>query len=331
MRRPSAILNMRLRALRKLEEKAIRKEHADLTAEQAQLKKLLRDANKPLGKGGRVWAAIAEQIEATRQAFGAETQLGRRRTELGEAPCDVVVPLEAVVEREPVTVLCSEKGWIRAMKGHMEDVSEAKYKEGDRRRFVLRAQTTDKLLVFATNGRFYTIGVDKLPGGRGFGEPVRLMVDLPNDQDIVSLHIYRSGQKLLVASADGRGFIVPQDEVVAQTKNGKQVLNPAKGAEAAACAPVEGDMVAVVGENRKLLVFPLEELPEMSRGRGVIVQRYKDGGLSDIKTFARAEGLTWTMAGGRTRTEAKLIDWLGRRGAAGRLPPKGFPKNIKFG
>jgi topoisomerase-4 subunit A len=238
--------------------------------------------------------------------------------------------LEAVVEREPVTILCSQKGWIRALKGHADDIANAKYKEGDRARFALRAQTTDKLLVFATNGRFYTIGADKLPGGRGFGDPVRLLVDLPNDQDIVALRVFRPGQKLVVAAADGRGFVVPEDDIVAQTKNGKQVLNLAAGVEAVACAPVEGDMLAIVGENRKLSIFALEELPEMTRGRGTILQRYKDGGLSDLTTFKRAEGLSWVMAGGRTRTETDLMTWLGKRGAAGRLPPKGFPRSGKF-
>ncbi len=238
--------------------------------------------------------------------------------------------MEAVVEREPVTLLCSEKGWIRVLKGHQENGSEAKYKEGDRARFALHAQTTDKLLIFATNGRFYTIGIDKLPGGRGFGDPVRLVIDLPNDQDIVKLSVYGAGRKLIVASADGRGFIVPEDEVVAQTRNGKQILNLASGVEAAACTPVRGEMVACVGENRKLLVFPLSELPEMTRGRGVIMQKYKDGGLSDVTTFSRAEGLVWTMQGGRTRTEAALADWMGKRAGAGRLPPKGFPRSNKF-
>ncbi|MCH7794715.1 MAG: DNA topoisomerase IV subunit A, partial [Proteobacteria bacterium] len=183
---------------------------------------------------------------------------------------------------------------------------------------------------FATNGRFYTIGVDKLPGGRGFGEPVRLMIDLPNDQDIVDLQVYRAGQKLVVASSDGRGFVVSEDDILAQTKNGKQVLNVSGDVEAVACTRVGGDMLALVGENRKLLILPIEDVPEMTRGRGVILQRYKDGGLSDITTFERAAGLTWTMTGGRKRTETELIAWLGKRGGAGRLPPKGFPKSTKF-
>jgi topoisomerase-4 subunit A len=319
-----AILNMRLRALRKLEEEGIRKEHAALTEERADLEKLLADED-------RRWGVIAAQIEQIKRGFGPKTELGRRRTEIGDAPPDVVVPLEAVVEREPVTLLCSAKGWIRAMKGHQDDVSDAKYKEGDRGRFALRAMTTDRLLIFATNGRFYTIGVDKLPGGRGFGEPVRLMIDLPNDQDIVALYVHQPGRKLLVASSSGRGLVVPEDEVIAQTKNGKQVLNLTGGEEAVACAPVQGDSVAVIGENRKLLVFPLDELPEMTRGRGVILQKYKDGGLWAVNTFNRAQGLSWTTAGGRKRTETDLTAWLGKRAQAGRLPPKGFPKTDTFG
>ena len=319
-----AILNMRLRALRKLEEIEIRKEHKALTAEQKDLEALLKDEK-------RQWSSVAGQIKEIRKTFGKDTELGARRTELGSAPSEVVIPLEAVVDREPVTVLCSAKGWIRALKGHVENTADAKHKDGDRGRFVVRAMTTDKLLVFATNGRFYTIPIDRLPGGRGFGEPLRLMIELPNDQDIVAIGVHHPGMKLLVAGASGRGFVVPADEVVAQTKNGKQVLNLGAGEEAVSCAPVVGDHVAVVGDNRKLLVFPLEELPEMTRGRGVILQRYKDGGLSDVKTFNLAEGLTWAATGGRTRTETDLIAWIGKRAAAGRLPPHGFPKNSKFG
>jgi len=319
-----AILNMRLRSLRKLEEIEIRNEHKELSEEQADLKDLLKNEK-------RRWKTIADQVKDIRKRFGPDHEIGRRRTEIGEPPSEVVIPLEAVVEREPVTVLCSSKGWIRAMKGHVEDVSDAKYKEGDRGRFALHAETTDKLLIFATNGRFYTLGVDRLPGGRGFGDPVRLMIDLPNDQDIVSLMVFQAGRKLLVASADGRGFVVPEDGVVAQTKNGRQVLNVAPGVEAAVCTPVDGDHVAVVGENRKLIVFPLEELPEMTRGRGVILQKYKDGGLSDVKTFTLAEGLSWILGADRTRTEKDLTAWVGKRSQAGRLPPSGFPKSNKFG
>jgi topoisomerase-4 subunit A len=319
-----AILNMRLRALRKLEEVTIREEHAALSKEQKELKRLMKDE-------GRRWSVIGDQVKDIKARFGAKTALGKRRTEIGGPPSDVVIPLEAVVEREPVTVLCSAKGWVRTLKGHQEDVSDAKYKEGDRERFVVLAQTTDKLLVFATNGRFYTLGVDKLPGGRGFGEPLRLLMGLPNDQDIVSVFVHEPGRKLLVASSDGRGFLVPEDEVIAQTKNGRQVLNPGEGVEAAVCRPVEGDHVAVIGDNRKLLLFPIAEMPEMTRGRGVILQKYKDGGLSDAKTFNRREGLGWAAGAGRTRTETDLRAWLGKRAQAGRLPPNGFPRSNKFG
>ena len=318
-----AILNMRLRALRKLEEIAIRDEHAALSAERKDLQQLLRNEK-------RRWTVIGDQIKDIKARFGAKSELGIGRTEIGSPPSDVVIPLEAVVEREPVRVLCSSKGWVRSLKGHQEDVSDAKYKEGDRERFVVHAQTTDKLLVFATNGRFYTLGVDKLPGGRGFGEPLRLLTGLPNDQDIVGLLVHQPGRKLLVASSDGRGFVVPEDEVVAQTKNGKQVLNVGTGVEAVVCRPTEGDHVAVIGENRKLLIFPLDELPEMTRGRGVMLQRYKDGGLSDAKTFSLAEGLSWTAGAGRIRTESDLRAWVGKRAQAGRLPPSGFARSNKF-
>jgi topoisomerase-4 subunit A len=322
-----AILNMRLRHLRKLEEMEIRKEFDALTAERADLEDLLE--NEP-----RRWAAIAYQIRDTRERFGKKTDLGRRKTDLGDVPADIVVPLEAVIEREPITVLCSQKGWIRAMKGHVEDASTAKYKEGDRERFVLQAQTTDKLLVFATNGRLYTLGADKLPGGRGFGEPLRLLFDLPNDQDVVALLVHRPGGRLLVASSEGRGFLVPEEEVIAQTKNGKQVLNIEGAAEAQVCRPVPqgADSLAVVGDNHKLLIFPLEELPEMTRGKGVMLQRYRDGGMADAKCFTLSEGLSWTMggAGDRTRTETDLAAWVGKRASAGRLPPRGFPKNNRF-
>jgi len=318
-----AILNMRLRSLRKLEEIEIRKEHDALSAERKKLKALLGDESQR-------WQAIGEEIKALRKEFGPDTSLGRRRTELADAPSAVVVPLEAVVEREPITVLCSDKGWIRAMKGHHETLPEVRHKDGDRGRFAVAAETTNKVLVFATNGRFYTLNADRLPGGRGYGEPLRLMIDLPNDQDVVGLFVHEAGRKLLVASADGRGFVVNEDDVVAQTKNGKQVLNLADGVEAAVCAPVTGDSVAVVGDNRKLLVFPLSEVPEMARGRGVILQKYKDGGLSDVKTFELAKGLDWEAGADRTRVETKLMAWIGKRAQAGRLPPNGFPRSNKF-
>jgi len=318
-----AILNMRLRSLRKLEEMQIKTEHKELADEQKSLRGLLRDED-------RRWKAIGEEIAEVAKTFGAKTALGKRRTEIGEAPSEVVIPLEAMVEREPVTVVCSEKGWIRALKGHLSDLSGVTYKEGDVERFVLRAETTDKLLVFATNGRFYTLGVDKLPGGRGHGEPVRLMVELGNDQDVVAVLVRRPGRKLLVAASDGRGFLVPEDEVVAQTRAGKQVLNVAAPAVARACVPAEGDTVAAIGENRKMLLFPLAQLPEMTRGRGVRLQKYKDGGLSDARVFTLAEGLSWKL-GDKVRVETELKPWIGERAQAGRLPPQGFPRAGKFG
>jgi len=318
-----AILNMRLRALRRLEEVAIREEHSMLTMEQKGLKALLKDKKKRE-------TVISDQIKNIRKRFGKKTELGARRTEIGDAPDEILVPIDILIEREPITVICSQKGWIRAAKGQLTDFNDLKYKEGDRGRFAFHAQTTDKILVFATNGRFYTLGGDKLPSGRGHGEPVRLMVDLPNDQEIVTLFVHRPGEKVLVASSDGRGFVVPEDDVIAQTKNGKQALNVGKEVEAQACAPVTGDTVAVVGDNRKIILFPLDELPEMSRGRGVKLQSYKDGGLSDVTTFTLKEGLPWkTGAGVRTETDIKA--YIGKRSQAGRVAMRGFPRNSRFG
>ena len=317
-----AILNMRLRALRKLEEIQIRGEHDKLSAEMKELKALLRDEKKR-------WKAIGDEIRATRDAFGAKTELGARRTEIGSAPSAEVVPLETFIEKEPITVVCSQKGWIRAIKGHVEATGEEKYKEGDAARFWVQAETTDKLLVFGTNGRFYTIGCDKLPGGRGFGDPLRLMIDLGNDEDIVALFVHDPARKLLVTSSDGRGFIVSEEAVVAQTRNGKQVLNVSKGIKARVCTPVFGDTIAVIGENRKMVIFPIGEIPEMTRGRGITLQRYKDGGLSDAICFEKKEGLSW-RAGDKFRTETDLVTWVNKRGNAGRLAPRGFPRSNKF-
>ncbi len=317
-----AILNMRLRSLRKLEEMEIKGEHKKLTDEQKDLRGLMKDE-------GRRWKAIGEEIADINKRFGGKTPLGKRRTEIGDAPSEVVIPLEAMVEREPVTVVCSAKGWIRAMRGHLADWSSIVYKEGDSERFVFHAETTDKLVIFGTNGRFYMVGVDKLPGGRGHGEPLRLMIELGNDQDIVNVFVRKPGRKLLVAASDGRGFVVPEDEVLAQTRAGKQVLNVTPPVEAKVCTPVEGDTVAAIGENRKLLLFPLEQLPEMTRGRGVTLQKYKQGGLSDAKVFTLAEGLTWKL-GDKVRTETDLKDWIGERAQAGRLPPRGFPSGNRF-
>ncbi len=318
-----AILNLRLRALRRLEEVAIRREHEALGAEKKELTQLLRDED-------RRWKAIAAEITDIKKRFGPATPLGRRRTEIGDAPAPIVVPIEALIEREPLTVICSTKGWIRALRGRLADAGELKYKEGDSAKFILPADSTDRLVVFATNGRFYTIAADRLPRGRGDGEPLRLMIDLANDHDLVALFVHKPGRKLAVAAADGRGFIVAEDEVIAQTRAGKQVLNVAGDVEAKICVPAEGDAVAVLGDNRKLLVFKLDELPEMSRGRGVILQKFREGGLADLKVFTLAEGLSWKI-GDRVQIETAIEPWVGARAQAGRLPPQGFPRANKFG
>jgi topoisomerase IV subunit A len=317
-----AILNMRLRALRRLEEIAIKKELGELSAEQKELEALLADEK-------RQWKFIGGEIAELRKDY-AHAPLGKRRTTLGTPPAEVLVPVEALVEREPVTVLCSAKGWIRAARGHGLALGDIKYKEGDGPRFVIEAETTDRLLVFATDGRFYTLAVDKLPGGRGHGEPLRLMMDLANEHDLVAMLRYVPGQKLLVAASDGRGFVVPSDEVLAQTRNGRQVLTPGDGAQARVCVVADGDSVAIVGKNHKLLVFPLAEVPEMARGRGIILQRYADGELADAKVIALAEGLSWRQ-GGRTRTETDLANWMGPRAGSGRIAPRGFPLDNRFG
>jgi topoisomerase-4 subunit A len=316
-----AILNMRLRSLRKLEEIEIKKELKSLGTEQTELQGLLEDEK-------RQWKAVAVELDDIKKAFGAGP-LGRRRTTIGTPPAALDVPVEALVEREPVTVLCSAKGWIRAAKGHNLALGDIKYKEGDEDRFVVQASTTDKLLVFATNGRFFTLPIDKLPGGRGHGEPLRLMIDLGNEHDVVAILPYAPGAKLLIASSDGRGFIVPTDEVLGQTRNGKVVMTPGDGAVARVCVPAEGDSVAVVGDNRKLVIFPISEVPEMARGRGVILQRYHDGELSDAKVFTKADGLSW-KSGDRTRTETDLRAWIGQRASSGRVV-QGFAKSNKFG
>ena len=322
-----AILNMRLRALRKLEEMEIRREHESLTTERKELKSLLASKDKQ-------WKMIAGEIKALKDQFGQKTEIGRRRTSFAEAPEGVEVDLaEAMIEKESVTVVLSEKGWIRAIRGHQTEPESLAFKEGDKLKSFVKAQTTDTLLLFATNGRFYSLGADKLPGGRGHGEPFRLMIDIEEAADGVELFVHQPGRKLLVAGSGGHGFIVNEDEVLAMTRKGKQVLNVPEGEGAVVVAPVSGDSVAVIGENRKLLLFPLSELPEMPRGKGVRLQRYKDGALSDAKVFDKKEGLTYLDAAQRsfTLSATELRDWWGQRAQAGRLPPKGFPKSGKFG
>ncbi|MDF0599023.1 DNA topoisomerase IV subunit A [Psychromarinibacter halotolerans] len=318
-----AILNMRLRSLRRLEEMELRREREALMEERAGIEDLLDSEDVQ-------WSRIADQIRETRAQFGAKAEGGARRTQFAEATEVEDVPLEAMIEREPVTIVCSKMGWIRAMKGHIALDQELKYKDGDEGRHIFHAETTDRLLVFGSNGRFYTLSVSNLPGGRGMGEPVRLMVDLPNEAEIVDLFIHDPEGKLLLASSAGDGFIVPQPEVVAQTRSGKQVLNVRGDVKAKICRKVSGDHVACVGENRKVLVFPLTELPEMGRGKGVRLQKYKDGGLSDLTTFTLADGLSWLDPAGRTRTESDLSEWLGKRAGSGRMAPRGFPRDNTF-
>ncbi len=319
-----AILNMRLRSLRKLEEFEIRKEHDRLTAEKEGLVALL-------GSDARQWQAIAGQLADVRRQFGPDTAVGRRRTGFGEAAAhDADAVSEALVEREPITVVVSQKGWIRALKGHVADLGNLAFKADDGLKHAFFAETTSKLLVFATNGRFYTLDAARLPGGRGHGEPIRLSIDLEQEADIVDVFPYQGGRRLLVAAKEGRGFVVAEDEVLGTTRKGKQVLG-VDGQEACAVVPAAGDTVAVIGENRRLLLFPLIQVPEMVRGRGVRLQRYKDGAMSDVKVFTLADGLTWVDTSGRTWTVTELTEWLAERATAGRLPPKGFPRNNRFG
>ncbi|WP_238371558.1 DNA topoisomerase IV subunit A [Heliomarina baculiformis] len=318
-----AILNMRLRSLRRLEEEALVRERDALMAERADLEDLL-------GSEELQWAKIADQMRATKKQFGKDYPGGARRTRLEEAGEVEEVPLEAMIDREPITVVCSQMGWIRAMTGHIDLERELKFKDGDGPRFIFHAETTDRLLVFGSNGRFYTLSASNLPGGRGMGEPLRLMVDLPNESEIVDLFIHVPDRRLLVASSAGDGFVVPESEVVAQTRSGKQVLNVKGDVKAKVCTPLTGNAIAVVGENRKVLVFMAEELPEMGRGKGVRLQKYKDGGLSDATSFLLEAGLSWLDPAGRTRTQTELSEWIGKRAGTGRMAPRGFPRDNRF-
>jgi topoisomerase-4 subunit A len=317
-----AILNMRLRSLRRLEEMEIRKEHKSLSKELKDLRTLLM--NEKLR-----WVRIVEELRDTSKKFGSGP-LGDRRTELGAPPGVVEVNTDAYVDREPITVILSEKGWIRAIKGAVAEPGDLKFKEGDKLRLLLPCQTTDRLTLLATNGKAFTLKAADLPRGRGDGQPVRLLAELTNEDDLTALFVAVEGTKYLIASSAGRGFIVPAGELLAEKRTGKQVLNLKPNEEAALCVPADGDHVAIIGENRRLLVFPLDQVPEMARGSGVILQRYKDGNLSDVKIFRLADGLTWKL-GDRVRTETDLRPWLAERGTAGRLPPNGFPKSPKFG
>ncbi|HJZ32043.1 MAG TPA: DNA topoisomerase IV subunit A [Hyphomicrobiaceae bacterium] len=321
-----AILNLRLKSLSKLEEVEIKAEHDKLSKERRGLKSLIKSEDEQ-------WQRITEEVKATREAYSKKTELGRRRSSFADAPSIDVDLDEAMIEKEPITVILSDKGWIRALKGHLEDTSKLEFKQGDGLKRAVKASTTDKLLLLASNGKVFTLTGDQLPGGRGHGEPVRLMVDLEENHDFVEIWVHEPGRKLIIAATSGHGFIVPEDEMVAMTRKGKQVMNVEEPAEACSVVPAEGDLVATIGENRKMLVFALDEVNEMTRGKGVILQRYKDGALSDVRVFKKADGLSWLDAAGRTFTlpSAELRDWLGQRAQAGRLAPKGFPRSNKFG
>ena len=317
-----SILNMRLRQLRKLEEMELKKEHKELKAEQKALNALLKSDDER-------WGSIAEEIKAVKARFKAQKGLSARRTELTEAPANVNISMEAFIEKEPITVVCSRLGWIRAFKGHHDELPNLTFKEGDGPNFQMKAKTTDKLLVFATDGKFFTLPCDKLPSAKGQGEPVRLMCDLDNNQDIVEMMVHEPSRKLLLAADNGKGFVVEEADVLAQTRSGKQVLNTTEGSKANVCVDAAGDHVAAIGTNRKLLVFPLDQVPVMKRGQGVALQKYKGAHLADAKVFKMKDGLSWA-SGDRTRTEENMKPWLGQRASQGGLPPVGFPRSNKF-
>lgn len=317
-----AILNMKLRSLRKLEESQIREEYDELSQEKNGLENLLANED-------RQWQALAEEIRQTKEKFGKKTALGRRRTEFAEVSEVVEVPIEALIEKEPVTVILSQKGWIRGLKGHCDLKGEFKFKEDDALAFALHAQTTDKIIVLDSSGKFFNIQANEIPTGRGFGQPLRLMIDIANNDTVVSMFVYEPKVSYLLATREGRGFIVDDNHIIAQTRNGRKIMNVANGEKTAFCVKVAGDMIATVGENRKLLVFKSEEIPTMARGRGVVLQKYKDGGLSDIQFFNEAEGFSFSRSGG-VGVETDLRAWLGHRGQIGKLVPFGFPKNNKF-
>jgi topoisomerase-4 subunit A len=323
----NAILDTRLRALRKLEEMQLKTELDELTKEKEQIEGLLvSEATQ--------WKTIAWDIRQVKKTFGPETAIGKRRTDFADMPDTADIDLtQAMVEREPITVVISKKGWIRALKSHVQDRSSFSFKGDDALQTAFFTETTAKVLVLASNGKVFTLEASKLPGGRGFGDPIRLMIELEEAAEIVTAFPYRPGTKLLMATSEGRGFVVPADDVVANTRKGRQVLNVDDKTTAVLAAPADGDHVAIIGQNRKLLCFPISEVAEMARGKGVRLQRYKDGGFSDAKTFNLADGLTWLDTSGRTWTvtQADLLEWLGHRAEAGRLPPKGFPKSNTFG
>lgn len=317
-----AILNMKLRNLRKLDEEQINAEHSDLLEEKAKLEILHDDESQR-------WKAIAEEIKKTKEKYSKKTALGRRRTEFAEAPADIDVPVEALIEKEPITVILSQKGWIRCIKGHVDLNDDFKFKDDDALLYAIHAQTTDKIVLLDNKGKFFNVAAKDIPSGRGFGQPVRLMIDLANNDEVISMFVYEQGVNYLIASDKGYGFIVDENHLLAQTRSGRKIMNVADGENMKFCLPMTGDYVAVVGENRRLLVFKAEEIPTMARGHGVLLQKYKDGNISDIQIFKGEEGFSYNRAGGIS-TEKELIGWLGHRAQIGKVVPFGFPKSNKF-
>ncbi len=319
-----AILNMRLRALRKLEEIEIKREHKELSEEKANIEKLLASTD-------RQWTEVKRQLRQAREVFDPSKKLGKRRSAFDVAKeIDTEAALEALIVKEPVTVVLSEKGWIRALKGHNQKLDDLKFKEGDELALTLECQTTDKVILMASGGRAFTLGADKLPGGRGHGEPIRLQLEVPESENIVAMFIPQDKARRILASSKGYGFIVQDSELVSSTRKGKIVLNVGPKETMAVCLKVAGDLTASIGKNRKLLIFKTDELPEMARGKGVKIQSFGDGGLIDMTTFNRADGLSWTDTAGRQQSADDWKTWIGKRAQSGRLPPRGFNKNGKF-
>jgi topoisomerase-4 subunit A len=319
-----AILNTRLRQLAKLEEMELRREHDELAKERDGIVGMLASDKQQ-------WKLVGAGLRHVKGVLGQETEVGRRRTTFGDAPVvDAAAAIEAMIVREPITVILSDRGWIRAAKGRVDDPSELKFKEGDKLGFLVPAETTDKLVIFASDGRFFTIGCDKLPGARGHGEPLRLMIELDDATKIIDVFTYKPGRKRVVASKAGYGFLLPEDETISARKAGKSVLNVDGTSALISLVADDGDHLAVIGDNGKILAFPLSELPEMSRGKGVKLQSYREGALRDAVVFKEAEGVASVDSAGRTRVWTEWRDWLGRRAGAGRLAPKGFPQSKRF-
>lgn len=317
-----AILNMKLRNLRKLDEQQINDEHADLLAQKAELEVLEGDETKR-------WAAIAEEIRRTKEKYSKKTALGRRRTEIAEPPAEIDVPMEAWIEKEPITVILSQKGWIRCIKGYADLKEPFKFKDDDALLFALHAQTTDKIVILDNKGKFFNVAANDIPSGRGFGQPLRLMIDLANNDEVVAMFVYEPKTDYLIASDKGYGFVADENHILAQTRQGRRIMNVADDENVKFCLKMDGDYIAVVGENRRLLVFKAEEVPAMARGHGVLLQKYKDGTIADIQVFKGEEGFSYNRAGGIS-TEKELLTWLGHRAQVGKLVPFGFPKNNKF-